>query len=36
VEQVAQAPRLEMFAREARLGWESWGDESLETVEMAT
>ena len=34
VEQVAQAPRLELFAREARLGWESWGNESLNHVEM--
>lgn len=29
VEQITNGPRLEMFAREARLGWDSWGDESL-------
>jgi N6-adenosine-specific RNA methylase IME4 len=25
VEQVSPAPRLELFARQQRLGWESWG-----------
>ncbi len=34
VEQIASGPRLEMFAREARLGWDYWGDESLQTVEI--
>lgn len=34
VEQIADGPRLEMFAREARLGWDSWGNESLGTAEM--
>lgn len=34
VEQVSPAPRLEMFARRARFGWDYWGDESLSTVEM--
>ncbi len=29
VEQVSPAPRLEMFARRARLGWETYGHESL-------
>lgn len=33
-EQVSPGPRLEMFARRARLGWDYWGDESLGTVEM--
>ena len=35
VEQVSPAPRLEMFARRARFGWDYWGDQSLQTVEMA-
>lgn len=34
VEQITDAPRLELFAREARLGWDSWGDEALATVEF--
>jgi N6-adenosine-specific RNA methylase IME4 len=33
VESVSPAPRLEMFARRARFGWDYWGDESLGTVE---
>jgi N6-adenosine-specific RNA methylase IME4 len=27
VEQISPGPRLEMFARELRAGWDSWGDE---------
>lgn len=27
VERVSPAPRLEMFARRQRLGWETWGNE---------
>lgn len=35
VESVSPEPRLEMFARRARLnGWDYWGDESLETATM--
>lgn len=34
VESISPEPRLEMFARRARLGWDYWGDESLGTVEM--
>lgn len=34
VEQVAPAPRLEMFAREQRLGWDTWGHEAFEHVEI--
>lgn len=34
VEQVSPGPYLEMFARRARFGWDYWGDESLQTVEM--
>jgi N6-adenosine-specific RNA methylase IME4 len=36
VEQVALPPRLEMFARRARFGWDYWGDESLGTAELPT
>lgn len=32
VEQVSPGPRLEMFARRARFGWDYFGDESLGTV----
>jgi N6-adenosine-specific RNA methylase IME4 len=32
VEHVSPAPRLELFARRARFGWDYWGDESLGTV----
>lgn len=34
VEQVSPGPYLELFARRARLGWDYWGDESLQTVEL--
>lgn len=34
VEQVSPAPRLELFARRARFGWDYWGDESLQTIEL--
>lgn len=36
VERVSPAPRLEMFARRNRLGWDTWGNQSLEHVEVAT
>ena len=35
VEQVAPPPRLELFARRQRLGWDTWGNEALEHVELA-
>lgn len=36
IEQVSPGPYLEMFARRARLGdWHYWGNESLETAEVA-
>ena len=35
VESVSPAPRLEMFARRNRLGWDTWGNEALEHVEVA-
>lgn len=34
VEQVNDGPRLEMFARSQRLGWDSWGDEALNHVDL--
>lgn len=36
IESLSEGPRLEMFSRRGRLGWDSWGDESLGHVEMAT
>jgi len=35
VEQLSSGPYLEMFARRERMGWDSWGDESLGTVELS-
>lgn len=34
VETVSPGPYLEMFARRNRLGWDTWGNEALEHVEM--
>lgn len=36
VEQVSPGPYLELFARRNRLGWDSWGDEALNHVELAS
>ncbi len=33
-EAVSPGPYLEMFARRARLGWDYWGDESLNTAKV--
>lgn len=35
VESVSPGPRLELFARRSRLGWEAWGNEIGSTVELA-
>jgi N6-adenosine-specific RNA methylase IME4 len=35
VEQVSPGPYLELFARRNRFGWDTWGDEALEHVELA-
>ena len=35
VEQTSPAPYLELFARRDRLGWDTWGNESLGTAEVA-
>jgi N6-adenosine-specific RNA methylase IME4 len=34
VEQVSPGPRVELFARRNRLGWDTWGNESLNHVEL--
>lgn len=34
VEQITDGPRLELFAREARLGWDTWGNEALGHITM--
>lgn len=34
VEEVSSSPRLEMFARRQRLGWDTWGNEALNHVEL--
>jgi N6-adenosine-specific RNA methylase IME4 len=36
VELVSPAPRLELFARRNRLGWDTWGDQALEHIQVAT
>jgi N6-adenosine-specific RNA methylase IME4 len=36
VEAVSPGPYLEMFSRRSRLGWDTWGNEALEHVEMAS
>lgn len=34
IEEMSPAPRLELFARRNRLGWDTWGNESLEMVTL--
>lgn len=34
VEQLSPGPYLELFARRQRLGWDTWGNEALEHVEV--
>lgn len=34
IERIAEPPYLELFARRQRLGWDTWGDEALNHVEM--
>jgi N6-adenosine-specific RNA methylase IME4 len=36
VEKMSPGPYLELFARRQRLGWDTWGNEALEHVEMAS
>lgn len=35
VEQVSPGPYLELFARRNRLGWDTWGNESLEHISLS-
>lgn len=35
VESVSAGPYLELFARRQRLGWDTWGNEALQHVEMS-
>lgn len=35
VESVSPGPYLELFARRQRLGWDTWGNEALEHVDLA-
>lgn len=35
VEQASPGPYLELFARRQRLGWDTWGNEALEHVELS-
>lgn len=34
IEQVSPGPYLELFARRQRLGWDTWGNEALEHVDL--
>lgn len=34
VEQISPGPRLEMFARQSRLGWDSWGNEAPGSLDL--
>lgn len=34
VERMSPGPYLELFARRQRLGWDTWGDEALEHVQL--
>jgi N6-adenosine-specific RNA methylase IME4 len=34
IEGAFPTPRLEMFARRQRLGWDTWGDEALDHVDL--
>lgn len=36
IERMSPPPYLELFARRNRLGWDTWGDEALEHIEVAT
>jgi N6-adenosine-specific RNA methylase IME4 len=36
IEQMSPSPRIELFARRARFGWDYWGDQSLGTAELAS
>jgi hypothetical protein len=33
VESISPAPRIELFARDERIGWDCWGDESPSSID---
>lgn len=35
VEQISEGPRVELFSRRERMGWKSWGDQSINGDEAA-
>lgn len=34
IEQMSYSPRIELFARRARLGWHAWGNEVSSDIEL--
>lgn len=36
IERISPGPYLEMFARRQRLGWDTWGNEALNHVQIET
>jgi N6-adenosine-specific RNA methylase IME4 len=34
IETISAGPYLELFARRQRIGWDTWGNEAIEHVEM--
>jgi N6-adenosine-specific RNA methylase IME4 len=34
VQQISPPPYLELFSRHARMGWDHWGDEAIDSIEM--
>lgn len=36
VETVSPGPRVELFARDARAGWDNWGDQAPDPIEWAS
>lgn len=36
IERFSPAPRIELFARRQRLGWDTWGDEALDHIAFTT
>ena len=34
IEQIGEPPRLELFSREARFGWDTWGNQALGHIEL--
>lgn len=36
IEQLTEGNKLELFARQNRTGWDAWGNEVKESVELGT